>query len=121
MRGLPERESCHEEMKKSSDVPVKESITTDEIAWDFFATTRRRVLRDVQSENMFEALKKNGYLDEEGYLRKTRALTGDVVCGSLRDKLAPDSPCENNKSWTSELMNVAWASQEMRVDTFVEI
>ena len=32
------------------------------------------------------------------------------------NKLAPDSLCENNKSWTSELMNVAWASHEMRVD-----
>ena len=76
-----------------------------------------------ESENMFEALKKNGYLDEEGHLKEDprRSNWRDVVCGSLEEnKLAPDSPCENNKSWTSELMNVAWASHEMRVDTFAE-
>ena len=114
-----------EEMKKSSDVPVKESeLHPMKFHGTFFRDNAPPGYYEThESENMFEALKKNGYLDEEGHLKEDprRSNWRDVVCGSLEEnKLAPDSPCENNKSWTSELMNVAWASHEMRVDTFAE-
>ena len=115
-----------DQMQKSSDVPVKESeLHPMKLHETFFRDNAPPGYYETyESEKMFEALKTNGYLDDEGYLKEDprRSDWRDVVCGSLEgeNRFAPDSPCENNKSWTSELMNVAWASHEMRFDTFAE-
>jgi hypothetical protein len=114
------------EMEKSSDVPVKESeLHPMKVHETFFRDNAPPGYYEThESEKMFEALKLNGYLDDDGYLKEDprRSDWRNVICGSLEgeNRLAPDAPCENNKSWTSELMNVAWASHEMRFDTFAE-
>ena len=103
---------------------VKESLLMPmKITEHFFRDNAgpARTYETYQSEAMYRALKENGFLGEDDYLIEDprRSNWRDVLCQS-DDPIAPDSPCDDNKSATSELMNVAWASHEMRFDTFAE-